>query len=29
VNIEYPIVAPREDKYIITGWWSYDEPGEA
>lgn len=19
-------VAPREDKYIITGWWSYDEP---
>ena len=18
-------VAPREDKYIITGWWSYDE----
>jgi hypothetical protein len=20
-------VAPREDKYIITGWWSYDEPG--
>jgi len=22
-------VAPREDKYIITGWWSYDEPTEA
>ena len=22
-------VAPLEDKYIITGWWSYDEPGEA
>ena len=21
-------VAPREDKYIITGWWSYDEPAE-
>ena len=19
-------VAPHEDKYIITGWWSYDEP---
>ena len=21
-------VAPHEDKYIITGWWSYDEPAE-
>ena len=22
-------VAPREDKYIITGWWSYDETTES
>jgi hypothetical protein len=22
-------VAPREDKYIITGWWSYDDPGDS
>ncbi len=28
-HVHCGVVAPREDKYIITGWWSYDEPGEA
>jgi len=25
-HVHCGVVAPREDKYIITGWWSYDEP---
>jgi hypothetical protein len=28
-HVHCGVVAPRDDKYIITGWWSYDEPGEA
>ena len=28
-HVHCGVVAPREDKYIITGWWSYDEPAEA
>ena len=27
-HVHCGVVAPREDKYIITGWWSYDEPAE-
>lgn len=27
-HVHCGVVAPREDKYIITGWWSYDEPSE-
>ena len=28
-HVHCGVVAPREDKFIITGWWSYDEPAEA
>jgi hypothetical protein len=28
-HVHCGVVAPHEDKYIITGWWSYDEPAEA
>jgi prolyl 4-hydroxylase len=27
-HVHCGVVAPREDKYIITGWWSYDEPAK-
>ena len=27
-HVHCGVVAPREDKYIMTGWWSYDEPAE-
>lgn len=25
-HVHCGVVAPNEDKYIITGWWSYDDP---